>query len=169
LDQTRYDLSPDITILGCTLFSNILPSQSDSVGFGLNDFYHIENWTVEHHSEVHIADLDWLNAQVKSIAALESRRKTIILTHLSPTISPKTVDPAHAQSKLSSGFSSDLSNEVCWASQNFKCEPLVIRISIAISWTPLLGKEFLPIKGDTASVIQQDLMRERSLRLEGRF
>ncbi|KAI9879149.1 MAG: hypothetical protein M1830_009408 [Pleopsidium flavum] len=120
LDQTRYDLSSDITILGCTLFSNILPPQSESVSIGLNDFYHIENWTVEHHSEAHIADVDWLNAQVKLITELESHRKIIILTHHSPTTSPKAVDPAHAQSKISSGFSSDLSGEVCWTSQNVR-------------------------------------------------
>ncbi|KAH9216694.1 hypothetical protein DL95DRAFT_387456 [Leptodontidium sp. 2 PMI_412] len=50
LDQTRHDLSPDITILGCTLFSNVIPSQTDYVSFGLNDFYHIEDWTVEKHN-----------------------------------------------------------------------------------------------------------------------
>lgn len=120
LDQTRYDLSNDITILGCTLFSNILPSQSESVSFGLNDFYHIEDWTVEHHNEAHIADLGWLNAQVKSLMELESHRKIIILTHHNPTTSPKALDPEHAQSKISSGFSSDLSGEVCWTSQNVK-------------------------------------------------
>ncbi|MCJ1366316.1 hypothetical protein MMC16_005444 [Acarospora aff. strigata] len=120
LDQTRYDLSSDITILGCTLYSNIVPSQSDHVSFGLNDFYHIDDWTVEQHNEAHLADLDWLNAQVRSIAEGEPHRKIIILTHHSPSTSPEAVDPAHAQSKISSGFSSDLSAEVCWTSQNVK-------------------------------------------------
>lgn len=57
LDQTRFDLSPKLTVLGCTLFSNILPSQMNDVSFGLNDFYHIQDWTVEQHNEAFAADL----------------------------------------------------------------------------------------------------------------
>lgn len=116
LDQTRHDLSPDTTVLGCTLYSHILPSQSDHVSFGLNDFYHIEDWTVEQHNDAHVADLAWLNAQVQSIAEREPERKIIVLTHHSPTTSADAVDPAHAKSKISSGFASDLSGELCWTS-----------------------------------------------------
>ncbi|KAF4627026.1 hypothetical protein G7Y89_g11130 [Cudoniella acicularis] len=120
MDQTRFDLSPTITILGCTLFSNILPSQLESVSFGINDFYHIEDWTVEQHNEAHTSDIEWLNAQVRAIAEMEPDRKVIILTHHSPTTSSQAVDPAHAQSKISSGFSSDLSGQPCWTSGNVK-------------------------------------------------
>ena len=120
MDQTRYDMSPNITVLGCTLFSNVLPSQTESVSFGLNDFYHIEDWTVEEHNQAYIADLRWLNAQVKSIAETEPDRKIIILTHHSPTTSPEAIDPAHSQSRISSGFSTDLSSELCWTSRNVK-------------------------------------------------
>ncbi|KAI9733669.1 MAG: hypothetical protein M1834_003271 [Cirrosporium novae-zelandiae] len=120
LDQTRYDLSSDITILGCTLFSNILASQSESVSFGLNDFYYIDNWSVARHSEAHMEDLNWLNAHVKSITECEPHRKIIILTHYCPTISSQAVDPAHADSRISSAFSSDLADEVCWTSQSVK-------------------------------------------------
>jgi hypothetical protein len=120
LDQTRYDLSPSLTILGCTLFSNILPSQTEHVSFGLNYFYHIENWTVEQHNEAHTSDLAWLNNQVRSIAESEPDRKLIILTHHSPTTSQQAVDPAHSGSKISSGFASDLSGGICWRSANVK-------------------------------------------------
>lgn len=120
LDQTRHDLSPDTTILGCTLYSHILPSQADHVSFGLNDFYHIDDWTVEQHNEAHFADLNWLNAQVKSIAEQEPHRRIVILTHHNPTTSARSLDPAHANSKISSGFSSDLSGQVCWTSRNVK-------------------------------------------------
>ncbi|KUJ14450.1 uncharacterized protein LY89DRAFT_589772 [Mollisia scopiformis] len=120
MDQTRYNISPNITVLGCTLFSNVLPSQAKDVSFGLNDFYNIDGWTVEEHTQSHIADFQWLNAQVKSIAELEPKREIIILTHYSPTIAPKATDPAHSQSKISSGFSTDLSGEFCWTSGNVK-------------------------------------------------
>jgi hypothetical protein len=120
LDQTRHDLSPSITVLGCTLFSHILPHQAESVSFGLNDFYHIEDWTVEKHNEAHTADLRWLNAQVESMTRTEADRKIIILTHHSPTISSEAMDPAHSRSIISSGFTTDLSGEVCWTSRNVK-------------------------------------------------
>ncbi|CZR51159.1 probable Ser/Thr protein phosphatase superfamily [Phialocephala subalpina] len=117
MDQTRYDISPNITLLGCTLFSNVLPSQTESVSFGLNDFYHIEGWAVEDHNRAHIADLGWLNAQVKSITETEPGRKITILTHYSPTTSSEAIDPMHSQSKISSGFSTDLSGELCWTNE----------------------------------------------------
>jgi predicted phosphodiesterase len=120
LNQTRYDLSPNVTVLGCTLFSNIVSSQFDHVSFGLNDFYHIKDWTAEEHNKAHIEDLKWLNEQVTNIASAEPERKIIILTHYSPTTSPRASDPVHASSKISSGFSSDLAGEGCWRSQNVK-------------------------------------------------
>ncbi|CAG8978511.1 hypothetical protein HYALB_00005087 [Hymenoscyphus albidus] len=120
LDQTRFDLSDDTTILGCTLYSNITPEQSEHVSFGLNDFYHIEDWTVEDHCKAHAADLRWLNDQVNSISKNESNRKVIVLTHHGPTISPCSSDPAHSGSRISSGFMTDLSNEICWTSRNVK-------------------------------------------------
>jgi len=58
LDQTRYDLSPSVTILGCTLFSGITPEQIQSVSYGLNDFYRIEDWSVDLHRRAHYADLN---------------------------------------------------------------------------------------------------------------
>ncbi|KAH8645533.1 hypothetical protein BGZ60DRAFT_424983, partial [Tricladium varicosporioides] len=118
LDQTRFDLSPKLTILGCTLFSKILPSQMNDVSFGLNDFYHIQDWTVEQHNEAFAADLAWLNSEVTLIMDNEPERRVIILTHYSPSISPAVVDPVHSQSRISSGFASDLSGELCWTSGN---------------------------------------------------
>ena len=38
LERTRYDISSEITILGCTLFSHVLNEQCEHVSFGLNDF-----------------------------------------------------------------------------------------------------------------------------------
>lgn len=58
LDQTRYDISPDITILGCTLYSQISTQHRERISFGVKDFYYIENWTVEDHNAAHQADLN---------------------------------------------------------------------------------------------------------------
>src|SRR5579859_3857607 len=53
LDQTRYDIDERVTVLGCTLFSNIIPEQHQKVSFGLWDFYDIADWTVEQHNAAH--------------------------------------------------------------------------------------------------------------------
>ncbi|KAJ5902767.1 hypothetical protein N7495_003295 [Penicillium taxi] len=120
LDQTRYDLSPTLSILGCTLFSQIAQTQMEGVSYGLNDFYHISDWSVEAHQEAHQTDLEWLNREVKSISRLEPSRKIVVLTHYCPLISENVVDPKHRHSKISSGFMSDLSGESCWKQEVVK-------------------------------------------------
>ncbi|KAJ5615149.1 hypothetical protein N7537_000263 [Penicillium hordei] len=117
LDQTRYDLSPDVTVLGCTLFSRVSEAQKEQVSYGLNDFYHIRDWTVDDHTAAHEADLGWLNVQVSHITASEPHRKIVVFTHHSPTTQdPRAVDPRHVNSSLSSGFASDLSGQEVWKS-----------------------------------------------------
>ncbi|OQE46966.1 hypothetical protein PENCOP_c001G01299 [Penicillium coprophilum] len=117
LDQTRYDLSSDVTVLGCTLFSRVSEAHKEHVSYGLNDFYHIEDWTVDDHTAAHEADLEWLNRQVSHIAASEPHRKIVVFTHHSPVTQDwRAVDPRHVNSSLSSGFASDLSSQDIWKS-----------------------------------------------------
>ena len=118
LDQTRYDLSPRVSVLGCTLFSNVTAAQKDFVSFGLNDFYHIENWTVEEHVQKHESELRWLNAEVQRLLEKEPDRKIIIMTHYSPTIDARSINPKHGSSNISSGFITDLSGEICFSSEH---------------------------------------------------
>lgn len=73
---------------------------------------------MEAHNEAHVADLAWLNAEVAKMSTLETARKITILTHHSPSIAEGTTDPVHANSKVSSGFSTDLSKEECWRNAN---------------------------------------------------
>lgn len=120
LNRTRYDPSPSVTILGCSLFSNITEAQAEMVSFGLNDFYCTKDWTIETHREAHLADLEWLNGEVNSISRSEPERKVIVLTHYCPLMSDEVVDPKHRNSKISSGFMSDLSSEHCWTSEAVK-------------------------------------------------
>lgn len=120
LDQTRYDISPTVTILGCTLFSHVAEEQRESVDFGLNDFYHIRDWTLEAHQRAHAADVDWLNEEIDSIVQSEPGRKVIVLTHYCPLMHPDVIDPKHKDSNISSGFMTDLSGERCWQRDNVK-------------------------------------------------
>lgn len=120
LDRTRYDLSSQVTILGCTLHSRVQSAQSDHVSFGLNDFYHIKDWTTDKHTEAHDTDVAWLDTQVSEIAATQPDRQLIVFTHHSPTTDPRTIHPAHVNGNMSSGFMTDLSSALCWTSPNVK-------------------------------------------------
>lgn len=137
LNQTRYDISPTSTILSCTLFSHISPEQTEGVSFGLDDFYHVSDWSVEAHKEAHLADLAWLNTEVESISRLEPERKVMIFTHYCPCTLEKVVDPRHVSSKVSSGFRTDPIERRMLATRNR--QPL--GISTETSKIQLLGKE----------------------------
>ncbi|WEW60896.1 hypothetical protein PRK78_006384 [Emydomyces testavorans] len=116
LDQTRYDISDSLTILGCTLFSHIPPEQEAAVASRLTDFKHITHWHVHNHNAAHRSDLNWLNAQVAEIAEKEPHRRVVVFTHHSPCTDDRAVEPRHRRSEVSSGFVTDLRNELCWTS-----------------------------------------------------
>lgn len=105
-------------ILGCSLFSHVPPENEDYVSLGLNDFYHIQGWSVAQHNEAHKRDLKWLNEQVKALDTSDT--EIIILTHWSPTRDPRSMDPKHANSPIVSAFVTDLSKETCFLSRNVK-------------------------------------------------
>ncbi|KAF2743419.1 Ser/Thr protein phosphatase superfamily [Sporormia fimetaria CBS 119925] len=119
LDRTSFRLpDTDITILGCSLFSAVAPGKEMAVEMGLNDFFHTTDWNVGAHNTAHKRDLEWLNA---SVAELEqSYTKTVILTHWSPSVDPRAVDPKHANSPISSAFSTDLSLQHCFTSSRVR-------------------------------------------------
>jgi Calcineurin-like phosphoesterase len=118
LDQTRYDVSENVT--GCTLYSNIFDDQLEYVSFGLNDFYNIESWDVHLHRQAHLRDLEWLNEQVRSISQAEPGRKIVIFSHHSPSFSGQATNPKYEKSLFTSGFATDLSAEECWVNPSVK-------------------------------------------------
>ncbi|TQV94447.1 hypothetical protein V2A60_005490 [Cordyceps javanica] len=116
LDQTRYDMNDGITILGCTLFSNVSRQQAAAVSSRFVDFNQIRDWTIDRHVEAHTSDLNWLNKQVLEIGALQPQRRIIVFTHYSPTLDGRAVDEKHVNSPVISGFATDLKDEDCWKS-----------------------------------------------------
>ncbi|KAI8949884.1 Ser/Thr protein phosphatase superfamily [Xylaria longipes] len=125
LDQTRYDLplsGPEsdgagdamVTILGCTLFSRVPPAQVDDISVYVQDFYKTTDWTVQDHTARFEEELAWLNNQVAALEALGGNRKIIALTHYSPSLDERTVDPRHRNSHIQAGFATDLTGEVCF-------------------------------------------------------
>ncbi|KAI2467811.1 Ser/Thr protein phosphatase superfamily [Annulohypoxylon bovei var. microspora] len=122
LDRTCYELrgvsGENITILGCTLFSKVPAESMEMVSFGVNDFYHTADWTVENHNAEFERDLGWLNEKVTSLK--DSGQKVVILTHHSPTLDERATDPKHLKSPIQSGFATDLGSEPCWLSDIVK-------------------------------------------------
>lgn len=114
LDQGRWDVNETLTVLGCTLFSNISSQQGVEVEKRLSDFRRIRDWAVEDHDSAHRSDLKWLNDQVKAISETEPQRKIAVFSHYSSTLDKQAVDLRHEDSPVSSAFATDLSQEQCW-------------------------------------------------------
>lgn len=105
-----------ITILGCSLFSHVPPQRAMNVEMGLHDFFQTTDWDIGKHNEAHARDLAWLNEQVERLQA-EDDAKIVIFTHWSPLTDPRSADPRHANSAISSAFSTDLSDQLCFTSE----------------------------------------------------
>jgi Calcineurin-like phosphoesterase len=119
LDRAVFRLpDTDVAILGCSLFSSIPPESETAVSMGLNDFFQTEHWDVSAHNAAHRRDVAWLNAQVADLE--QSNIKIIILTHWSPSVDTRSTDPKHGASPISSAFSTDLSDQPCFKSDNVK-------------------------------------------------
>ena len=123
LSRDRYDVNGTITILGCTLWTNVLPEQASQVHARLTDFHPergIRDWTLESLAGEHAKDLGWLNAVVRDIQANEPHRQVVVATHHCPTTDSRAMSPKNAGSTVSSGFVNELEGEVCWTSRVVK-------------------------------------------------
>ena len=122
LKRTRYDVSSQLTVLGCTLFSSITPKQTDSVTQFVSDFSYINEWTVASHNAAHQTDVQWLNTQVREMAQKEPNRTIVVFTHHSPTSLEAADDPQYIKDDghVRSAFNTDLSSQSCWTSSQVK-------------------------------------------------
>jgi hypothetical protein len=114
LDQTRFDLSEDVTVLGCTLWSSIPSASADAVSGSLNDFRLVQNWTIENYNIAHAADLNWLTNECATIRAQEPHRRIVVLTHHAPT-RHGTCAPKYADSLVAPAFATELTTHAVWA------------------------------------------------------
>ena len=122
LDKRRVDVSKELTVLGCTLFSCIREEQNNSVATFVSDFSEIDDWNIDNHNLAHENNLNWLNSQGAKIGCTEPNRQIVILTHYSPTMIDAANDPRHSQdnSEVQSAFVTDLSDQECWTSRQVK-------------------------------------------------
>ncbi|KAK4242510.1 hypothetical protein C8A03DRAFT_40164 [Achaetomium macrosporum] len=121
LDRIAFRLpSSNVVMLGCRLFSYVPHESRMAVSFGLNDFYQTSGWDVDAHNDAHRRELEWLNTQVADLE--DSDVKIMILTHWTPTRDPRSIEPRHFGSPVTSAFSTGLSGEKCFKSDKVKRE-----------------------------------------------
>ncbi len=69
LDRTRFDVSPTLTILGCTLWSALDPDCLDILSWSLTDFKRIHGFDAAFYNTLHQTDLAWLCESVEAFVA----------------------------------------------------------------------------------------------------
>lgn len=114
LDRDRYDLTDNLTILGCTLWSDVPLASMEVVRQGLHDFSRVQNWTVEHYNSSHTQDLDWLTNECAKIRAQEPHRRVVVFTHHAPTRNG-TSSPKYRDSPILPAFATELTAHPVWA------------------------------------------------------
>lgn len=88
------------------------------VEMGLNDFFQTEGWDIAAHNAAHELDLAWLNQEVKNLQ--QQVNSIMIVSHWCPSHDARASQPQHAGSRITAGFSTDLSREACFTSLNVK-------------------------------------------------
>ncbi|OIW23863.1 hypothetical protein CONLIGDRAFT_637104 [Coniochaeta ligniaria NRRL 30616] len=132
LHQTRCDdQDSGVTVLGCTLWSNI-PAQSASVTAAkINDFKKIQGWTVDAHNTRFTSDLAWLEKQLRTISAAPTvpgsgsvtsteKRTVLVVTHHAPCIEG-TSRPKDSSNPWSAAFATDVLNTREWCDSGVSC------------------------------------------------
>lgn len=118
LNQTRYDM-PDtrVTILGCTLWSRIPEDAREIVHAKIQDFKHIQDWSIDKHNAAHESDLAWLRQEVRAIQQENNQatkkseaRSIVVVTHHAPSLDG-TSSPQHSENPWRSAFGTDVLSE----------------------------------------------------------
>ncbi|KAF8912094.1 Ser/Thr protein phosphatase superfamily protein [Gymnopilus junonius] len=110
LNRTRYDISPTLTILGCTLWSHLNPDDKDILSWSLTDFKRIRSFTMDAYEELHQQDVTWLRETLASIRESEPERKVVVFTHHAPTVEG-TGDPKYLGGLTNSAFATELATK----------------------------------------------------------
>lgn len=98
---------PNLTILGCTLWTHVPPESRDAVGRAISGFEYIQEWTVDTHNQMHDEEVAWLRDEVAKVRSEDPSRIVLVVTHHVPTVEG-TSRPKYAQSPWSSAFATEL-------------------------------------------------------------
>ncbi|KAF2443083.1 hypothetical protein P171DRAFT_433424 [Karstenula rhodostoma CBS 690.94] len=124
LHRTRVDVhNTDITLLGCTLWSNISESAEAAVIKKAPEFdtkEGIRQWTVFDHNEEHFRDLAWLQAEISNprlFAGTEpsssASSRLVIVSSFTPDLH-HTLPPWQVHSPWCAAYGTDLLNGTEW-------------------------------------------------------
>ncbi|PYH94600.1 hypothetical protein BO71DRAFT_353037 [Aspergillus ellipticus CBS 707.79] len=119
LHQRRYDIpESNVTVLGCTLWSDVPSEAQDIVRSKIQDFRKIEGWTVNDHNASHESDLAWLLKEIQSTQRENGCAKTqphersvLVVTHHAPSLQ-RTSSPQHAESPWKFAFATEILSQV---------------------------------------------------------
>ncbi|KAI1098453.1 Metallo-dependent phosphatase-like protein [Jackrogersella minutella] len=116
LHRTRWD-NPNstLTILGCTLWSEIPDRACGIVESKVNDFKQIPGWSARKHNMIHAEEVDWLRSQIGQGVPHDgkTKRRILIVTHHAPCVEG-TSRPEHVNNPWSSAFATDLVVQGGW-------------------------------------------------------
>ncbi|EAU38558.1 protein TOXD [Aspergillus terreus NIH2624] len=116
LHRKRYDIpGSHVTVLGCTLWSNVPDESKDVVRMRISDFQQITGWTVDDHIANHRADLAWLQSEIQTVHQenikitdeQSPKRSVLVVTHHAPLLR-KTSSPQHARNPWRFAFGTDI-------------------------------------------------------------
>lgn len=121
LDRTRYDVSPMLTVLGCTLWAALDPKDDDIHTWSITDFKRITGFKPDDFRKAHKRDVDWLVESLAELAREEPDRQVLIMTHHAPTMDG-TRDPKFNEGPDLNGtaFATELTGGPCWNAEQVK-------------------------------------------------
>jgi len=99
--------SPNLVILGCTLWTQLNAEDLDILSWSMTDFKEIKGMTPKFYDELHIRDCRWLEDELGDPASRE--KKVVVFTHHVPVIKGGS-DPKFSGPNIptSSGFVTDM-------------------------------------------------------------
>jgi hypothetical protein len=107
------DPDSDLSILGCTLCSDIPQEAVAVVEAKVNDFKKINEWTAKQHNAIHFKEVFWLRENVRLITTAPGKRRILVATHHAPCIEG-TSRPEHLSDPWTPAFATDLVDKDGW-------------------------------------------------------
>ncbi|KAL4945756.1 hypothetical protein BDV06DRAFT_8808 [Aspergillus oleicola] len=118
LNQRRFDIpESSVTVLGCSLWSQIPDESRDMVRMKIQDFEKIKGWNVDDHNAAHKSDISWLLGEVRPISEenksrdQSEKRSILVTTHHAPSLK-RTSEPKHEKKPWSVAFGTDVLNNL---------------------------------------------------------
>jgi predicted phosphodiesterase len=111
LNNSYYDITPKLRIIGTTLWSYIPTQNKAHIKFFIQDYSNIKNFTTEISNDKHNENTVWIAEQI--LYARESKKELIVVTHHAP-LTTNTSDPKYANNSLNTAFATDLMDLLCY-------------------------------------------------------